>query len=158
MLKELAAQLPSVDHAFDELIGRANQVDVAARAPSAADELHATDAQLRDAEVREHALGRELASMRRRRAELEARSAAASATPRRAFPWLAVAVAFAAGLAAMFAISRLALRPPAALAQDPDAVPEARPATTEPPAIAAPPRPTVTPIDPPSPSSPPPPP
>jgi hypothetical protein len=177
-LNQLAAGLPSVDHALDELIGRANQVDGAADGPGAADDLRrgdraddraddrrddrrpaagsqrwrAAETRLRDAEAREQALRRELEALRRKLAEVEAHPAIAAAPPvaGRPFPWLAIACAFAAGLAAMFAVSRLALHSPAALAPEPAAAPSAPPPATAPglePSVT-PPRPTVTPIDP----------
>jgi hypothetical protein len=178
-LNQLAAQLPSVDHALDELISRANQVDVAAGEPGAADDFRldapgddqgdfrlddrrddrrdpagsqrwpAAETRLRDAEAREQALRRELEALRRRLADVEARPAIAAAPPvtGRPLPWLAIACAFAAGLAAMLAVSRLALHsrapePEAVLsAPQPAAAPGLEPSVT-------PPRPTVTPIDP----------
>jgi hypothetical protein len=163
-LRQLAATLPSVDHALDELIARANQTELALGAeplePDAlgADGLDAEsldvgllEAELREAATREQALRHQLDDLRGRLADAETRPASATpavARPRastaRSWPWLAAGGAFLGGLALMFAVTRLTspAEPSSAAMQARDPMVMPRPMVTP---IQVP---TVTPIDP----------
>jgi hypothetical protein len=173
-LRQLAASLPSVDHALDELIARANQTELDVGGWNTLPDAEALDTEsldvglletkLRDAEAREQALRQQLEHLQEgRRAEVEPRTAIAEprtavAEPRttaaQPLAWLAVGGAFLAGLALMFAVARLT--GPAGSAAGALTGPEAERATAMPgPTITPIEAPTVTPIDPPAAAAPP---
>jgi hypothetical protein len=153
-LAQLAAELPSLDDALDELIARAHQVDseAAAWAADVAEVQAARDAELDDLRAQVAALEARLASaeVRADRAVADAKARDATpapapvtppvtlpaAPPARRTPWLGLAGAFAAGLATTFAIVSIPRG---------DAPPAPRSAVPAPPTIVSPPAPDLPP-------------
>jgi hypothetical protein len=162
-LRDLASELPTVAHALEDFIARANQTERAGVAwepsPAATAASAQAAAELRDAAARTQALQHQLDELQAALAKAEARAPAAGDAPvlagraidaprpsaaSRKLPWPAIVGSFVGGIVVMLAVSRLTRDEPRAM-----------PAT---PAVASPmrsvvegaaPRPTVTPIEPP---------